>query len=87
MFTSEWTCSYWMSTYLGEFVKADFAIKVFVSLNYGSVDQLLKLDIRQIVANHHLEHLEQLSIRNESIVVNVVDLESKSKFLFVTGSS
>jgi hypothetical protein len=46
---------------------------------------LLKLNIVQILADHHLEHLEELTIGNEAIVVNVVDLESESEFLVLSG--
>jgi hypothetical protein len=63
----------------------DFAVQIFVSFNDCSVDQLLKLNIVQILADHHLEHLEELTIGNEAIVVNVVDLESESEFLVLSG--
>ena len=74
-------------TYLTEFIEADLAIKVFVGLNDGSVNELLKLDIREVVTNHHLEDTEEFTIGNVPIIVDIIDLESKSKLLIMTGAS
>ena len=60
---------------------------VLVCFDYCSVYQLLKLHIIEVVAHHHLEDHEELSVRDETIVVDVVDLESKPKFLLLGTTS
>ena len=72
--------------HVAEFFEGDLAIKVLVSLNDCPVHELLQLHIVQVSSNHHLKHSEEFAIRNESIVVNVVDLESKSKLLLLTST-
>ena len=69
--------------HVGELFKANLSIEVLVCLDDRTVDKLLKLDIVQVASNHHLKHVEKLSIRNVSIVVNIVDLEGKSEFLLL----
>ena len=66
-----------------EFIEGDLAIEVSVGLHNGPVDQLLKLNIIQVVTDHHLEHLEELAIRDESVVVDVVDLESETQLVLL----
>ena len=39
----------------------------------GLVHYLLQLGVLQIVPHHHLQHLEQLSVGNKTIVVHVID--------------
>ena len=73
--------------HIGEFVKTDLAVEVFVCLYNGSIDQLLQLHIIQVISNHHFEDHEQLSIRDKSIVINIINLESKSKLLLLGATS
>jgi hypothetical protein len=40
----------------------------------GDTD-VLELGIGEVAAHHHLEHLEQLAVRDEAVVVDVVHLE------------
>jgi len=56
---------------------------VCVTLYYGSINQLLQLDVIQVATHHHLQHLEELSIRNKTVVVYVVDLEGKTELILV----
>ena len=60
---------------------------ILISLNDSSVNQLLKLNIVKVGANHHFEDLEEFSIADIAIVVNVIDLESKSELLLLSRSS
>ena len=60
---------------------------ILISLNDSSVNQLLKLNIVKVGAYHHFEDLEEFSIADIAIVVNVVDLESKSELLLLSRSS
>ena len=46
---------------------------------------MLQLHVVQVVANHHLQHLEELPVRDVPVIVDVVDLESKSQLLFIGG--
>ena len=70
---------------IDEFCKGDLSVQILVSLDNGSIDQLLQLDIVEVIADHHLEYREQLSIWDVAIIVDVVDLESKSKLLLLWG--
>ena len=69
--------------HFGELVEGDLAVLVGVCLYYGSVNELLQLNVVQVVTNHHFEHLEELTVRNVPVVVDIVDLESESQFLFI----
>ena len=62
-------------THVAEFLERDLSISVFVGIEDGLVDNLLQLFLREVVAHHGLEHLEQLSITDEPILVDVVDPE------------
>lgn len=73
-----------VETYLAEFVERDLAIEVGIGLNDGPVNELLELHVVQVAANHHLQDGEQLSIGNESVVIDVVDLEGKAEFVLIT---
>ena len=66
-----------------ELLERNLAVAVFVCLDNGAVDKLLQLDVVQVVADHHLQHLEQLAVRDEAVVVDVVDLEGESQLLLV----
>ena len=78
--------SYYRVSYLAEFGEGDLAVEIFISLDDGAVDELLQLHIVQVVTHHHFQNLEQFTVRDETIVVDVVNLESKSEFL-VGGSA
>ena len=71
------------STYHAEFLEGDFSIEVSVGFDNGAVDKLLKLGVVQIVSHHHFEDLEELTIRDEAVVVDVVDLEGEAKLLLL----
>ena len=73
--------------HLAELLKGDHSVEIFVSLDDGSVDELLELSIVEIWPNHHLQHSKQFSVWDKAVVVHVVDLESETKFLFVTCTS
>ena len=66
-----------------ELIEGDFPIEIGVCLHNSAVNQLLKLCVVQVSADHHLEHLEKFTIRNKSIIVNVVDLESETQFVLL----
>ena len=57
-----------------------------ICLNYSTVHQLLQLQVSQIVTHHHLQHREQLSICDEPVLIDVIDFEGKSKFMFFVGA-
>ena len=61
--------------YRAELVVGDLAVAVPVRVDDRLVYDLLELGVLEVVANHHLEHLEQLSIGDEAVPVYVVDLE------------
>ena len=69
-----------------EFAEGDLTVEIGVRLHNGPVDELLQLHVVQVAADHHLEHLEELAVRDEAIVVDVVDLESESELVFLTGT-
>ena len=48
--------------HVAELRERDLAIKVLVSLDDRAVNELLELSVVEVVANHHLEHLEQLTV-------------------------
>ena len=69
-----------------EFSKRDLAIKVFVGLHNGAVDKLLELSIVKVVSNHHLKDLKELTVGDEAIVVDIVDLEGKTQLFLRAGT-
>ena len=73
--------------HLCELLETNLSIMILISLNDSSVNQLLKLNIVKVGANHHFEDLEEFSIADIAIVVNVIDLESKSELLLLSRSS
>ena len=73
--------------YLDELLEGDLAVHVLVSLDDGTVDKLLQLDVIQVGPNHHLKHGEELAVANESVIVDVVDLEGKSKLFLLARAS
>ena len=73
--------------HVAELLEADLSVHVLVSFNDFAIHQLLQLHIGKIATNHHLQHPEEFTIRDVSIVVDVIDLESKSELLFMGGTS
>ena len=57
---------------------------VLVSLNYSSIHQLLQLHVVEVVADHHFKHSEELSVRDEAVIIDIVDLKSEPQFLLLT---
>lgn len=60
-----------------ELIEGNLAILVFVGETDRLVNYLLKLSVLQVVSHHHFQHLKQLAIRDESVVIHIVDSESK----------
>lgn len=49
-----------------------------VGLDDSSIDKLLELQVGEIVAHHHLQDGEELAIRDEAILVDIVNLEGEA---------
>lgn len=62
-----------------ELVERYLAILVAVGEEDRLVDDLLQLRVFQVVAHHHLEDLEELSVGDEPVIVHVVDAESEAQ--------
>lgn len=60
-----------------ELFEGNFAVLVLVGEHNGLVDDLLQLGVFQVVAHHHFQHLKQLPVRDEPVVVHVVYSERK----------
>ncbi len=58
---------------LAELLEVDLSVVVLVGEEDGLVHDLLQLRVLQVGAHHHLEHLEQLAVADEAVVVDVVD--------------
>ncbi len=69
-----------------EFLKRDFSIEIRVGLDDGSVDQLLQLSVIEVVSHHHFQDGEELTVRNEPVIVDVVNLKSKFEFFLLRGA-
>ena len=69
-----------------ELAEGDLAVKVRVRLDNRPVNQLLQLSVVQIRTDHHLEDLEELAIGDETVIVDVVDLEREPKLVFLAGA-
>ena len=75
-----WKCSnYQKHTYRTKFFKRNFSVAIAVSMDDGFIDYLLQLCIFQVAANHHFEHLEQLTVWDVTVFVHVVDFKSDWK--------
>lgn len=61
--------------HLDELLEAELPVPVLVRLHDRLVDDLLQLPVLEVVAHHHLQHEEQLAVRDEPIPVHVVHLE------------
>ena len=73
--------------HLAELFERYLPIVVLVSLDNCAVHQLLQLHIIKVASNHHLQNSKELPVRDEAVVVNVINLESKTQFIFLCGSS
>lgn len=63
-------------TYCTELFKGYPAVSVLVCIDNGLVHDLLELRVLQVVAYHHLQHLEKLAVGDVTVLVHVVDPES-----------
>ena len=44
------------------------------------------MDIIQVAADHHFKHSEKFPVRDESVVVNVINLEGEAELVLLAGS-
>ena len=63
------------STHRTKLFKGYSPVTVFVCVNDGFVDNLLKLGILEVVPHHHLQDLEELTVGYVAVLVHVVDSE------------
>jgi hypothetical protein len=56
---------------------------VLVSLDNSSVHELLQLHIVKVVAHHHLQNGEELSVGDEPVAIDVINLEGESELLLL----
>ena len=73
-------------TYHAEFIEGDLSIEVSVSFDNSSINELLELGVIEIVTHHHFEYLEEFTVGDEAIVVDIVDLEGEAELLFLAGA-
>jgi hypothetical protein len=73
--------------HLCEFIEANFSIMILIGLDDSSINKLLQLHVIEVVSNHHLEHGEKLSVRDEAVSINVVNLKSESQLLLLARAS
>ena len=59
---------------------ANLAVAVLVELQDRLVDDLLELSVLQIISDHHLQHLEEFSVGNETVIVQVINPENSGLF-------
>lgn len=57
-----------------------------ISLDDRPVHQLLQLQIGQVVAHHHLQHSEQLSVSYVAVLIDIVDLEGEPQLVFLVSA-
>lgn len=62
-------------TYCTELFEGYPAVSVLVCVDDGFVHDLLELRVLQVVAHHHLQHLEELAVGDVAVLVHVVDPE------------
>lgn len=68
-------------THRAELLERYPAVAVLVGVDDGFVHNLLQLCVFQVVAHHHLEHLEQFTVGDVAILVHVVDPECDCKWV------
>lgn len=61
--------------HLAKLVKAEASVLIGVGIADGLVDDLLQLLGLEMIAGHHAQHDEQLSIGNISIPVQVIHIK------------
>lgn len=61
--------------YITKLLKGDLSISILVRIENGLVNNLLELLLCQVIANHGLQYLEELTITDETVLVYVVDTE------------
>ena len=64
---------------LAELLKVDFAVFVLIGKEDCLVDDLLQLSVFQIGTHHHFQHLEELTVADVPVVINIVDSEKELK--------
>lgn len=53
----------------------ELSVLVLVSLDDGAIDELLQLHVVQVGADHRLQNVVQIRVRDEAVVVDVVHAE------------
>ena len=48
--------------HVAELCEGDLTVEVLVGLHDGAIYELLELRVVEVVADHHLEHLEELTV-------------------------
>lgn len=84
---SEWRerqfrCNIEIFHHLFELNKRNLPIEITVCFDYCPVYQLLQLYFCQISTYHHLQHTEEITVRDVVIFINIVDFEGKRQFSF-----
>jgi hypothetical protein len=69
---------------LAKLSEGNLAIVVSVCTNNCTVDQLLQLIILKIIANHNLQNVEEITVADVSIVVQVIHAECEPQLFFLT---
>ena len=59
-----------------EFLERNLTVLVEISLDDSLIDDLLELDVVQVGPYHHLQYLEELTVADEAIAINIINLES-----------
>ena len=62
-------------THGAELSEGDASVSVLVGVDDGLVHDLLQLRVLQVVAHHHLQHLEQLPVGDVAVLIHVIDPE------------
>ena len=65
---------------LAKLLKVDFAVFVLIGKEDCLVDDLLQLSVFQIGTHHHFQHLEELTVADVPVVINIVDSEKRIRF-------
>jgi len=66
-----------VANYSAELLEGDLAVLILVREQHRLVHDLLQLRVLEVVAHHHLQHLEQLPVGDEAVVIHVVDAEGE----------
>jgi hypothetical protein len=68
--------------HLAEIIIVNLAGPALITFDNGPIHYLLQLDIVQIFSNHQLQNMKQISIRDEAILIFIIDVESEPDFVF-----